>query len=563
MTSVSLPRGYRRRYGRVVPERTAIGPAAAVAGATNGRSISNGRVVDSARAGFPIRRAVRAHRRPAAGHRTPDRGTREGHAPPGAARRDGDRQDPDHRQGHRGRQPPDARPGPQQDARRAAVRGVPRLLPGQRGRVLRQLLRLLPARGVPARAATPTSRRTRAGTTRSIGCATRRPTRCSSAATSSSWPVSAASTASARRWTTARPCSGSGPAARTGATPCCATSWISSTSATTRISRGRGSACAGDTLEFRPAIEERIVRVEFFGDEIEKITEIDPLTGELLAERKDINVYPASHYVTPGGQAQGRGRGHRGGDGGARRRSSRARAGSWRARGCASGPRSTWRCSARSASAPGVENYSRHLSRREAGLAPVDPARLLPAGLHARRRRIAHDHPAGRRACTRTTGRARRSWSTSGSGCRPRWTTGRSPSRSSRRPSARPSTCPRRRARTSWSERSSIAEQLDPPDRDRRSADQRPPDRGPDRRPHGGDPAARRSRRAGDRHDADQADGRGPDRLPARARGQGPVPPLRGGHAGARRDPARPSARACSTSWSASTCSARASTCRR
>src|SRR6266496_3065870 len=43
----------------------------------------------------------------------------------------------------------------------------------------------------------------------------------------------------------------------------------------------------GDTLEFRPASEERIVRVEFFGDEVERITEVDPLTGELLAERKD------------------------------------------------------------------------------------------------------------------------------------------------------------------------------------------------------------------------------------------------------------------------------------
>ena len=46
----------------------------------------------------------------------------------------------------------DARPRPQQDPRRAALRRVPRVLPGEHGRVLRQLLRLLPARGVPARA---------------------------------------------------------------------------------------------------------------------------------------------------------------------------------------------------------------------------------------------------------------------------------------------------------------------------------------------------------------------------------------------------------------------------
>jgi len=55
----------------------------------------------------------------------------------------------------------------------------------------------------------------------------------------------------------------------------------------------------GDTLEFQPASEETLVRIEFFGDEVERITELDPLTGELLVERREVNVYPASHYVTP------------------------------------------------------------------------------------------------------------------------------------------------------------------------------------------------------------------------------------------------------------------------
>jgi excinuclease ABC subunit B len=55
----------------------------------------------------------------------------------------------------------------------------------------------------------------------------------------------------------------------------------------------------GDTLELQPAYDDFIVRVEFFGDEVERITELDPLTGEILAERKELNVYPASHYVTP------------------------------------------------------------------------------------------------------------------------------------------------------------------------------------------------------------------------------------------------------------------------
>ena len=56
----------------------------------------------------------------------------------------------------------------------------------------------------------------------------------------------------------------------------------------------------GDTLEIGPASDDRIVRVEFFGDEVERITEVDPLTGELLAERTELNVYPATHFVTPG-----------------------------------------------------------------------------------------------------------------------------------------------------------------------------------------------------------------------------------------------------------------------
>src|SRR5258708_13180639 len=55
----------------------------------------------------------------------------------------------------------------------------------------------------------------------------------------------------------------------------------------------------GDTLEVHPAYEDLAVRIEFFGDEIERITELDPLTGEVLAERDRIDIYPARHFVTP------------------------------------------------------------------------------------------------------------------------------------------------------------------------------------------------------------------------------------------------------------------------
>ena len=54
----------------------------------------------------------------------------------------------------------------------------------------------------------------------------------------------------------------------------------------------------GDTLEIYPAYEEIAIRVEFFGDEIERIVEVDPLTGEVLVTRTEIAIYPAKHFVT-------------------------------------------------------------------------------------------------------------------------------------------------------------------------------------------------------------------------------------------------------------------------
>jgi excinuclease ABC subunit B len=125
----------------------------------------------------------------------------------------------------------------------------------------------------------------------------------------------------------------------------------------------------GDTLELQPASEDRLVRVEFFGDEVERITELDPLTGELLAERKEANVYPASHYVTPAdklreaivdieaemeervGELEAEGRALE---------AARLR------------QRTTFDLEMlrELGFCTGVENYSRHLSRREAGSRP-------------------------------------------------------------------------------------------------------------------------------------------------------------------------------------------------
>ena len=54
----------------------------------------------------------------------------------------------------------------------------------------------------------------------------------------------------------------------------------------------------GDTLEILPSYEDVAIRVEFFGGEVERIVELDPLTGEILSERDQIDIYPAKHFVT-------------------------------------------------------------------------------------------------------------------------------------------------------------------------------------------------------------------------------------------------------------------------
>jgi excinuclease ABC subunit B len=125
----------------------------------------------------------------------------------------------------------------------------------------------------------------------------------------------------------------------------------------------------GDTLELIPAAEDRLVRVEFFGDEVERITELEPLTGEVLADRKDLNVYPASHFVTPKDKLMAAVQGI--GD------EMEVRVGELEAQGRAlEGARLRQRTTfdlemmRELGYCTGIENYSRHLSGREAGSRP-------------------------------------------------------------------------------------------------------------------------------------------------------------------------------------------------
>jgi excinuclease ABC subunit B len=64
------------------------------------------------------------------------------------------------------------------------------------------------------------------------------------------------------------------------------------------MSRGKFRV-RGDVLEIGPAYEDRIIRIEFFGDQIDAIRYVDPVTGEILQSLMAVNIYPARHFVTP------------------------------------------------------------------------------------------------------------------------------------------------------------------------------------------------------------------------------------------------------------------------
>ena len=152
----------------------------------------------------------------------------------------------------------------------------------------------------------------------------------------------------------------------------------------------------GDTLEIFPVYEEHAVRVEFFGDEIERLMTLHPVTGEVITDDKELYVFPATHYVA-GPQ-----------------RMERAIAGieveleeqlatferqgklleAQRLR-----MRTTYdvEMMRQVGSCSGIENYSMHIDGRTRGVGTQLPARLLPRGLPARHRRVPCRGAPGRR----------------------------------------------------------------------------------------------------------------------------------------------------------------------
>ena len=187
------------------------------------------------------------------------------------------------------------------------------------------------------------------------------------------------------------------------------------------LARGR-FRIRGDTLEILPAYEEIAVRMEWgWGDEVERIIELDPLTGEVLAEREDIEIFPAKHFVTSNEKLQlalediqeelqqhlrvleSQGKLLE-----AQRLESRTRYDMEMMR-------ETGYCA-------GVENYSRHLARRAAGSTPYTLLDYFPED-YLLFVDESHMTLPQLRVCTAGTSPERRRWWSTGSACPRHWIT--------------------------------------------------------------------------------------------------------------------------------------------
>src|SRR5438105_7678037 len=134
----------------------------------------------------------------------------------------------------------------------------------------------------------------------------------------------------------------------------------------------------GDIVDIVPASEEKVYRIEFFGDEIDRLQELDGVTGEILGSRDELTIFPASHYVTPREklelairdiEAELEDRVKWFDEHGRLLEAQRVRQ---RTMFDVEMLRETGTCA-------GVENYSRHLTRRQPGESPYTLLDFLPA----------------------------------------------------------------------------------------------------------------------------------------------------------------------------------------
>ncbi|MEN6478922.1 MAG: excinuclease ABC subunit UvrB, partial [Anaerolineales bacterium] len=125
----------------------------------------------------------------------------------------------------------------------------------------------------------------------------------------------------------------------------------------------------GDTMEVMPAYGQTVYRIEFWGDEIDRIIEADALTGEVLAEHRAIQIFPAKHYITPQDRMEEALRRIEA-ELDERLKQRRAEEKLLEAQRLEQRTRYDIEMLREVGSCSGVENYSRHLSEREAGDAP-------------------------------------------------------------------------------------------------------------------------------------------------------------------------------------------------
>ena len=188
----------------------------------------------------------------------------------------------------------------------------------------------------------------------------------------------------------------------------------------------------GDTIEVFPAYEERAVRIQLFGDEVERIASVDPLTGEIVEELDTLVLFPASHYVTDDERLK---QAIEGIEAELAERLAWLEEQQQAARGAAAAhahhlrPRDA----ARGRGCSGIENYSLHLDGRQRHQPPYTLLDYFPDDCLVRARRVARRRSRSCTGSTRATARARTRSSSTASGCRRRWTTGRCGSRSSSR----------------------------------------------------------------------------------------------------------------------------------
>ena len=126
----------------------------------------------------------------------------------------------------------------------------------------------------------------------------------------------------------------------------------------------------GDTVEIFPAYEEQAVRVEMFGDEIEKISKVNPLTGETIAALQKTAVYPAKHFVTTRPSLE-RAIGHIKVELAERLAELRVANKLLEAQRLESRTNFDIEMMLEIGSCPGIENYSRHLAARQPGVRPA------------------------------------------------------------------------------------------------------------------------------------------------------------------------------------------------